>query len=230
MTEHNILFLADHASNYIPKEYKNLGLSKKLVNSHIAYDIGIKDITLSLSKLKNSFCILGQYSRLLIDLNRDINDPTIIPEIIDKKLIFGNFNLKKSERKNRVENIYKKYHSNIQKLIKEKKINVIISLHSFNPVFKRKKRNIQIGVLSNSDRSLSNKFLENLFKTNYIIGDNEPYRGNLVGDSMHKHGLKNNIFHSLIEIRNDLIRNSSQIEKMSSILSNVITNSLKNIL
>ena len=41
-----LLIIVDHASNFIPSKYKNLGLPKHLTESHIAYDLNI----LSLSK------------------------------------------------------------------------------------------------------------------------------------------------------------------------------------
>ena len=82
-----LLIVADHASNYIPKKYNNLGLSKKEIMTHKAYDPGIQDLAVKLSKKFDSQLVLGKYSRLLIDCNRDINDPTLISAISDRKLI-----------------------------------------------------------------------------------------------------------------------------------------------
>ena len=36
-SQKHIIFLCDHASNWIPASYKNLGLSVKALNSHISY-------------------------------------------------------------------------------------------------------------------------------------------------------------------------------------------------
>ena len=88
-----ILFVADHASNYIPSSLKNLGLKDNQLNSHIAYDVGVKELCINLSNLLNSNYIIGEYSRLIIDLNRDISDPTLIPEIVDRKIISKNLSL-----------------------------------------------------------------------------------------------------------------------------------------
>jgi predicted N-formylglutamate amidohydrolase len=63
-----------------------------------------------------------------------------------------------------------------------------------------------IGVLSASDRRVANPLLENLEgQKDIICGDNEPYSGSLIGDTMYQHALKNNRLHVLIEVRNDLI-------------------------
>ena len=55
-----ILFIADHASNYIPSSLKNLGLKKNQINSHIAYDVGVKELCINLSNLLNSNYIKGR--------------------------------------------------------------------------------------------------------------------------------------------------------------------------
>ena len=102
-----LLILADHASNYIPKKYNNLGLAKKDILTHKAYDPGIKDLAIKLSNKFDSHLVLGEYSRLLIDCNRDINDPTLISAISDRKLIFGNKNITKHERNYRINKMYK---------------------------------------------------------------------------------------------------------------------------
>ena len=40
----NFLIICDHASNYIPDVYKNLGLDDKILATHIAYDIGVREV------------------------------------------------------------------------------------------------------------------------------------------------------------------------------------------
>ena len=224
-----LLIVADHASNHIPKNYNNLGLTKKEILTHKAYDPGVGDLAINLSKKLNSQLVLGQYSRLLIDCNRDVDDPTLISVISDRKLILGNTKITKQERVNRINKIYIPYHENIKKKILEKKINVIVSLHSFNPIFKGKKRFLKFGILSNQDRRLSNLLISELKKNKIIVGDNEPYKGSLIGDTLYKHALKRGIHHSLIEIRNDLLSNVKKIDQVSNLLYRVINKSIKSL-
>ena len=54
----NLLIIADHASNYIPKKYNNLGLKKKDIITHKAYDLGVKDLAIKLSNKLNSHLVL----------------------------------------------------------------------------------------------------------------------------------------------------------------------------
>ena len=219
----NILIIVDHASNSIPTNFSNFTINQKILNSHIAYDLNIKNFSLVLSKKINSHLICGKYSRLIIDLNRSISDPTLISAISDKKIINGNLQIDNLDMKYRINNIYNKYHEHIYKTIKKYNINLLISLHSFNPIFKGKKRKIEVGILSNNYRQYSELLMKNLIKVKkYKIGDNEPYRGNLIGDTMYKHGFRNNIPHTLIEIRNDLIESEYKINTMMKFLKNGI--------
>ena len=222
---HSILIVADHASNFIPDEYNNLGLSQELIESHIAYDIGVKQLALELSEKLKAHLVMGDYSRLLIDLNRGIMDPTLISSISHGIKIVQNYRLSSRDKKFRVNRIYNNYHNTIYKIIKREKINLIISLHSFNPYYKKKKRNIKFGILSNSDRRYSNIIIEILSKKGYRVGDNQPYEGNLAGDTMYRHALRNGIPHTLIETRNDLLQSSKKISDISNILFQVIRSS-----
>ena len=224
-----LLIVADHASNYIPKKYNNLGLEQKDVVTHKAYDPGIKELAINLSNKLNSQLVLGQYSRLLIDCNRDEDDPTLISTISDRKIILGNKKITKQEKNYRINKMYRPYHEKIKKKILENKINMIISLHSFNPIFKGKKRFLKYGILSNQDRRLSDLILSELKKGKKIVGDNEPYKGSLIGDTLYKHALKRGIHHSLIEIRNDLLSNVKKIDQVSNLMYRVINKSIKSL-
>ena len=224
-----ILFIADHASNLIPNSLKNIDLKENQLNSHIAYDLGVKELCVNLSSLLNSKYIMGEYSRLIIDLNRDISDPTLIPEIVDRNVIVKNLNLSTYEKKKRITEIYNRYHRKITTTINQNNIKALISLHSFNPIFKKKKRNIHFGILSNQDRRLSEYIIAEMKSRKLRVGDNEPYKGNLIGDTMYKHGLKNNLHHTLIEVRNDLLSSPTKVHRVSALLKEIINNSINRI-
>ena len=76
----------------------------------------------------------------------------------------GNKKISKKELNHRINKMYRPYHDKINKKISENKINMIISLHSFNPVFKGRKRILKYAILSNQDRRLSDLILNELRK------------------------------------------------------------------
>ena len=205
------LIICDHSSNKIPKSYKNLGVSNKDLESHIAYDLGASDLASNLSESLNCSLIMANFSRLLIDPNRGIDDPTLIPKISEGKIIKGNLKISASpkdiERNKRINLFYSPYHEKINEFIndsvRKNRVPKIISIHSFTPVWKGKKRKIEVGILWDKDNRLSNIFLNSL--KNVKIGNNLPYSGRLKNDTLYKHASSNGIPHVLIEIRQDLL-------------------------
>ena len=99
MNESNIVFnqgpndeyliICDHASNKIPIKYDNLGINKETIESHRAYDIGISDVAIALSEKLDCSLVMANFSRLLIDPNRGIDDPTLIPKLSENTKING---------------------------------------------------------------------------------------------------------------------------------------------
>ena len=88
-----IVLACDHASNRIPSALDDLGLAKEHLEQHIAWDIGAGAVTRQLSERLNANAVLGNYSRLVVDLNRDLEDPTAFPAISDGVLVPGNLAL-----------------------------------------------------------------------------------------------------------------------------------------
>ena len=109
-TNDDYLVICDHASNRIPKKYDNLGLNKETIESHRAYDIGISDVANALSEKIKCPLIMTNFSRLLIDPNRGIDDPTLIPKLSENIKICGNlktnFNNNCIERSERINLFY----------------------------------------------------------------------------------------------------------------------------
>ncbi len=211
----NFIIICDHASNKIPSKFNNLGLSQDILNTHIAYDIGSKEVAIKLSNILDCPLVMTDYSRLLIDPNRGIDDPTLIMKISDNIKIKGNLRVKNfhdsDEKNDRIKNFYDLYHNKISELInsleEKNKSPSIISIHSFTPVWKNRKRNIDIGILWDNDDRLPRIFFDYFKKShkNLIIGDNKPYSGRLKNDTLYRHATIRGISNILIEIRQDLI-------------------------
>jgi len=227
--ESNFLIICDHASNRIPDEYKNLGLGEEILTTHIAYDLGVKEVATHLSKYLQCPLVMSNFSRLLIDANRGIDDPTLIMKISDGKIIRGNENISFlkncSEKKHRVANYYNIYHNKISeiinRLLNKNIIPAIISIHSFTPLFGGNKRSTELGILWDSDNRLPDIFF-NYFNKNYkdiIIGNNKPYTGRMKNDTLYRHATKQGLANILIEIRQDLIVDSVKQKKFSKLIS-----------
>lgn len=142
----HLIFICDHASNFIPKKYNSLGLSKKYIASHIAYDIGAREFCIEITKLLEQSCFLANFSRLLIDPNRDENSSELILSSSAGIKIPGNFEIKCEEKKLRLKKFHQEYHCNLAKFVKEKKKKIQKNFSHINSFvykknWKREKRN-----------------------------------------------------------------------------------------
>lgn len=221
-----IIFLCDHASNALPARYGMLGLDAAAIATHIAYDIGAADVTKALAKAYGAPAVLARYSRLLIDLNRGEDDPTLVMKLSDGRIIPGNCNAGPEEIETRLREYHSPYHEAVEREIVAARdgswVPVLISIHSFTPVWNDKARPWQVGVLWDRDSRLARPLLDALTKVGFTTGDNEPYSGALENDCLYRHGTMNGLPHVLIELRQDLVATPEDARKIASRLKSAL--------
>src|SRR5262249_15444068 len=108
-----LLFFCDHASNAVPKELGTLGLPQEDLARHIVYDIGAAALTRRLSDRLFAPAVIARWSRLVVDLNRGPDDPTLVMRLSDGRIVPGNRDLGASGIAERVARYYLPYHATI---------------------------------------------------------------------------------------------------------------------
>ncbi len=207
------LITCDHASNHVPDWVAggDLGISPEDMARHIAYDVGAAGAARALGAALDSPVICSHFSRLVIDPNRGLDDPTLIMRLYDGTIIPANRYIGADEVQSRIDRLYLPYHAALAELAAKRADTVIIAIHSFTPRLRgREPRPWQVGVLFDhrSDR-LSQALMTQLRAAGDIcVGENEPYAGHLAGDAIDQHALQMGRDNTLIEIRNDLISDS----------------------
>lgn len=214
----SLFIFGDHASRYIPPKLNNLGLSGVDLTRHIAWDIGTADIIRALCK---HFACAGQLaalSRLVIDLNRDINTGGLIPVESDGTHIPGNQNLSKSQRQQRIDNFYTPYHNALSdELDKRRDDPLVISMHSFTPKpLTGAARDVDIGLLVKHDVETAQKFADVMKRIapQFTMGMNEPYSAFDLNYTVDAHIGPRGLRHLAIELRQDHIDNQSGVQQM----------------
>jgi predicted N-formylglutamate amidohydrolase len=205
-----IVVIADHASNAMPPEFQSLGMPTTELARHIAYDIGVETMARTLAEVLRAPAVLSRFSRLLVDPNRGDDDPTQVMRLSDGAVVPGNARIDASGVEERVRRFSGPYHDAVARVLDAMTaagpLPVVVSLHSFTPVMKGMARPWHVGVLWDSDPRLPVPLLDILKADATIVtGDNEPYDGALVGDTMSRHCISRGIAHVLIEVRQDLI-------------------------
>ena len=230
-----LIFVCDHASNALPREYGSLGLPPEAFARHIAYDIGAAEVTRALAAHFGTPAILGPFSRLLVDLNRGPDDPTLVMKLSDRAIIPGNAQASAAEIAKRLRLYYQPYHDNIKSEIARVEgrgvAPVLISIHSFTPDWRGWKRPWHIGILwSEKDPRLAKFMLERLAReSDLTVGDNEPYSGELEGDCMDQHAVAHGFAHVLIELRQDLVDTEEKAQKWAERLAPILQDALQSL-
>jgi len=205
-----LLILCDHAENRIPEDFHTLGLKPEDLHRHIAFDLGAEGVAAGVAEALGAPAVLSRFSRLLIDPNRGIDDPTLIMQISDGLVVPGNVGLSAAETEARLDQFYRPYHAAIDRAVERAiaagKPPVILSIHSFTQAWKGEARPWGVSVLWDKDPRLPLPLLDGLRTIPDVeVGDNVPYSGQLNGDTLNRHATLRGLAHALIEVRQDLI-------------------------
>ena len=204
----------DHASNRVPPEIGggSLGIAEADMMRHIAYDVGAAGVSRRLGDMLAAPVILSNFSRLVIDPNRGEDDPTLVMKLYDGTIIPENRGVDLIETERRLDAYYRPYHGEVADQISVRRAPILIAIHSFTPQFKgRPARPWHVAILHTKDTRLSDPMLEALRSEGGLtVGQNEPYTGELAGDSVDRHATAKGHPNLLIEIRNDLIETEQQ--------------------
>lgn len=223
------LVVADHAGVAVPACLRGLGLGQEVFRQHIAVDLGSRAVAALLAELLGAPLIMANYSRLVVDMNRSLNDPTAFIPVSDGTVIPGNQNLGAAEKQRRADSIYRPYHAaidnRIDEFLRQGCVPVIISIHSFTPVLENLRRPWHIGVLWDKDPRIALPLLARLRQNpELLVGDNEPYSGRHPADyTVDHHGEGRGVPNISLEVRQDLLHDQAGVERWSGILADALT-------
>ncbi len=206
-----IVLICEHASKTMPKSLGTLGLDEAALNSHIAWDIGALGVAEMLSDSLDATLVSQQFSRLAYDCNRPPESPGAYPERSEIFDVPGNAGLSATEKTSRADALYHPFHSAVDALIDSRLTQgrdvVLVTVHSFTPVYFGKLRDGHLGILHDDDSRLADAMLAaaatarlNQVRRNYPYGPDDG-----VTHTLKRHGLTRQIANVMLEIRNDLI-------------------------
>ena len=207
----NFVIVVDHASRRIPRSLADLGLPPEELERHIAWDIGALGVASRVAAALDAPLVAQNYSRLVIDCNRDPAALTSIPTLGESIEVPGNIGLTAQQARARRTEIFDPYHRHLRALIDARQAagrrTILVSQHSMTHTFKGVRRDMHAAVLYNRDRRFAGLMLERLRRdTSLIIADNEPYRVNDATDyTIPRHAEERALPHVAIEIRQDLV-------------------------
>ncbi len=219
-----VLVTCDHASNLIPSQLGDLGLDANQLERHIAYDIGALNLSKLISDKLDAPLIHSGYSRLVIDLNRHLSDPSSIPIVSEGTEIPGNHPLDQDQCQARVNELFWPYHNKFAEVLngfQSKGIHpVILAIHTFTPIYHGVKRPWHTGVMWDTDDRMALPFMKNLkIRDDLVVGDNQPYTAiDPLGYAFDVHARGRGLPHLFIEVRQDLVMDEVGVMRWATII------------
>ncbi len=218
------LLTADHAGRLIPRILGDLGLPEAERARHIAWDIGIGGVTRRLSEALDATAILQNYSRLVVDCNRQPGVASAFPQLSEATPVPGNAALDKVAKAARLAAIFDPYHGAIHRVIAARPRTVYVAMHSFTPVYLGQARSMDIAVLYNRNPRLSRELAALLRAEGGLeVAENAPYRVSDETDyGVPVHAERGGLDYVEIEIRQDLIAEAAGQEQWAERLARLL--------
>lgn len=227
-----IVLVCEHGANLIPKRLGTLGLEREVLQRHIAWDPGALALARRLAASLDAELYHQRFSRLVYDCNRPPEAESATPSKSEIYSIPGNIGIRPAERHARIEEIYRPFRDGLSSLIQRRsaagRATMLVTIHSFTPVYFGKTRDVEVGILHDRDSRLADAMIAQAdrMQTKYVVRRNEPYGpADGVTHTLVEHGLANGLPNVMIEVRNDLLDDEDGQAAMAAFLTNLIKQS-----
>ena len=203
------LFTCEHATRRLP-EWEVEPADLPLLEDHWGWDIGAADLTRELARLCGSGALLTRFSRLVCDPNRAPEEATFVVCEVAGHTLSWNRAVDAAERERRRARYFDPYHAAIDRALADRLAAGaelrLCSIHSFTPVYDRRARPMEVGVLFDDHEAHARRVVGALANEGFAVAENEPYSG-LDGliYAARRHGRAHGVVYLELEVRNDLI-------------------------
>lgn len=227
----SVVLVCEHAASFIPASLDDLGLKAEDRQSHAAWDPGALAVATHLSEKLDAKLVAGAVSRLVYDCNRPPEARDAMPERSELIEVPGNVDLTAQARAERVKTYYEPFREAVAGTLSTTAEPILLTVHSFTPVYNGVRRDLDVGFLHDSDSRLADAMLAVASASSLTIRLNEPYGpADGVTHTLKEHAIPNGYPNLMIEIRNDLIATPEQQEQIASQLAGWLETALPHVL
>ncbi len=223
-----VVLVCEHASPFIPEAFNDLGLTADALKSHVAWDPGAFAVAEGLSSRHDAALVASNVSRLIYDCNRPPSAPDATPDQSETVTVPGNADLTAAQRQDRADTYYEPFRKRLSEIVADTSSPVIVTIHSFTPIYHGAKRAVEIGVLHDADSRLADALLHSAPRhIDALVLRNEPYGPQHgVTHTLKEHALAAGHLNVMLEIRNDLIQDAEQQDAMANRISGWLSDAL----
>lgn len=206
-----LVLSCEHASSRVPSPLQTTASDREILETHWGYDIGAREVTLGLAKHTSSAAVLARFSRLICDPNRHHHrDDLILSEVEGEPLSF-NRHIDEAEVARRIEAYHEPFHQAIHRVlaerVREPEPTLLLSVHSFTPLWERRLRTMDIGILFDRHEETALALRAALEAEGFFVELNAPYSAMGTGlmYSAERHGRGHQVTHLELELNQALI-------------------------
>ena len=221
------IFTCEHASNRIPPPLTSTKSDEPYLQTHWAWDIGTKALCKELVRRTNSVAVMARFSRLVCDANRHRDRPDVILPVIENYELSFNKYIDEAEVVRRIELSHETFHRGLHQLVLERSQNnqpvLLISMHSFTPIWDMKIRTMDVGILFDHLTPIAAQMQKLFMEEDVFVAMNEPYSGQFgLMYSAERHGRHHDIRHIELEFNQSQLCTEAHVQKMADKMERVL--------
>lgn len=200
-----VFLTCEHASQRLPEGWSWPEPDLRLVDTHWAYDLGAREITLALARELGASAVLSRFTRLLADPNRDPAHDDMFRALADGQPVLLNTGLDEADKQRRIEQYHRPYHEALDAALARVHKPLLFSVHSFTPLYQGEPRAVELGVLFNQDEDHALELGSLLARHFPRVAYNEPWSGRSgLIYAAERHATKYGLCALELEVRQDL--------------------------
>lgn len=215
------LFTCEHASARVPAPARSSAADRPWLETHWGHDIGGRSLGRELVRLTESRGIFARFSRLVCDANREPEHPDLIRAHTEGHPLSFNLALTEGERRRRILAYHEPYHQAIDVEVARHVAGrgselLLLSLHTFTPVWEGQVRPMDIGVLFSDHDALAEGLAGELEREGLRTALNEPYSGKegLIYAAA-RHGAKHRVVYLELEVNQALLGSPAAVRRVA---------------
>lgn len=218
------VLVCEHASRFIPASLNGLGLTEDAALSHAAWDIGALALSVELTKALDAPLVHSCISRLVYDCNRSPERADAMPQVSEVFSIPGNENLTDAQRAQRIREVYEPFKQLLSSTLDARdRPPVVVTMHSFTPVYNGRTRSVELGILHDEDDRAAQLMLRCAKDSGLKAALNEPYSAtDGVTHTLQEHAISRGLPNVMVEVRNDLIDTPTGVDRIAGILTPIL--------
>lgn len=215
-----LVVTCEHASNRVPAPLRATESDRIWLSSHWGWDIGARTVARELVRISKSYGVMARFSRLVCDPNRHPSHVHFIRTRVEGTPLSFNRGLDDEEIARRIDTLHRPYHDAVDQALADRKTHqgdvLLLSVHTFTPVWNHRVRTMDVGVLYNPFDALARRLARLLRAEGFETALNQPYsaKDGLAYTAI-LHGELHNVVYLELEINQSLTCTPARARKVA---------------